>query len=211
VFYVADGTFASPGSTCNTAGVGGISTCKYLEAAPSDHSSTVPWATLASAYSCYDPYTETSENFCSAASIYPGGLAAQDASRTAATAIGMGMANTNQAYARITTFGGDLTSSYAAGVAWAYTNNRQTDWFLPSKDELSELFRYRTQVGGFTEFGNYWSSSEKTYPTALFRYNLTSDRPPDDWWFWNWSSKHLTVNSDLGDPFAFYVRPVRAF
>ena len=37
VFYLhASGTFTSPGSTCNTAGVGGISTCKYLEAAPSD-------------------------------------------------------------------------------------------------------------------------------------------------------------------------------
>jgi hypothetical protein len=31
VFYVASSTFASAGSTCNTAGAGGISTCKYLE------------------------------------------------------------------------------------------------------------------------------------------------------------------------------------
>ena len=43
VFYAAGSTFASPGSACNTAGVGGISTCKYLEAAPSDHSSVVAW------------------------------------------------------------------------------------------------------------------------------------------------------------------------
>jgi hypothetical protein len=43
VFYAAGSTFASPGSACNTAGVDGISTCKYLEAAPSDQSSGVAW------------------------------------------------------------------------------------------------------------------------------------------------------------------------
>ena len=43
VFYASGSTFASPGSACNTAGVGGISTCKYLEAAPSDQSSGVAW------------------------------------------------------------------------------------------------------------------------------------------------------------------------
>ena len=31
------------GTACNTAGVDGISTCKYLEAAPSDQSSGIAW------------------------------------------------------------------------------------------------------------------------------------------------------------------------
>ena len=192
VFYAAVGTFASPGSTCNTAGVGGISTCKYLEAAPSDQSSGSVWATLAT--SCYDDDRNSSNEFCSSHTIYPGNSAAQDASRTAATAIGMGMANTNQAYARLTTFGGALTTSYAAGIAWAYTNNRQTDWFLPSKGELNELWQYKTQVGGFAS-GKYWSSTEQNVGFVWVQGFEAGSLSPDYFWKGN----------------TYYVRPVRAF
>ena len=38
VFYVSAANFTSTGSDCNT-------TCKYLEAAPTDHATLVPWAT----------------------------------------------------------------------------------------------------------------------------------------------------------------------
>jgi hypothetical protein len=89
----------------------------------------------------------------------------------------MGMANTNQIYARLTTAGSVATTDYAAGVAWAYTNNSKTDWFVPSKDELNELCKYAKNTGqdagggtactggsaatarGFST-GAYWSSSE---------------------------------------------------
>jgi hypothetical protein len=67
------------------------------------------------------------------------------------------------------------STDFAAGVAWAYTNNSKTDWFLPSKNELNELCKYaRTQTTGNTatlcdtpgaigsgfSSGFYWSSSE---------------------------------------------------
>jgi hypothetical protein len=85
------------------------------------------------------------------------------------------MANTNQIYARLTTAGSVATADYAAGVAWAYTNNGKTDWHLPSKDELNELCKYAIQqttgntsescVGPRTRRSSfsaafYWSSSE---------------------------------------------------
>ncbi|NTW31778.1 MAG: hypothetical protein HGB12_04000 [Bacteroidetes bacterium] len=35
-----------------------------------------------------------------------------------------------------------------------------TDWYLPSKDELSRLYAQRNTVGGFSTGVSYWSSSE---------------------------------------------------
>jgi hypothetical protein len=54
----------------------------------------------------------------------------------------MGMANTNQIYSRLTTVGGAATSTYAAGIAWAYSNNGKTDWYMPSKDELHAMCKW---------------------------------------------------------------------
>jgi hypothetical protein len=166
VFYVASSNFTSPGSDCGT-------TCRYLEAAPSDHAAHLVWAT--SAEFCYNIGSSSSTNNCQRNSVYSGDNTAQNNSRTAATGIGQGMANTNQIYARLTTAGSVATADYAAGVAWAYTNNGKTDWHLPSKDELNELCKYAIQqttgntsescVGPRTRRSSfsaafYWSSSE---------------------------------------------------
>ncbi|MBA7515592.1 hypothetical protein ES705_07634 [subsurface metagenome] len=70
------------------------------------------------------------------------------------TTIGSGSVNTDLIIERN---GGD--STYAAGLARAYNGGGYTDWFLPSKDELNELWVNRELVGGFTN-GTYWSSSE---------------------------------------------------
>ena len=167
IFYYSATAFTSTGSTCNT-------NCHYLEAAPSDQSSGIVWATTTA--KCYDPSNGANNNNCQSFSIYSGNLIAQTASRTAATAIGMGMPNTDQIYSRLTGQGNVSTSSYVAGVAWAYTNNSKTDWFLPSKLELNQLCRYAWRLTvdntattctdmsgdirtGFST-GIYWSSSE---------------------------------------------------
>ena len=139
VFYVqaSGGTFTSTGSDCGTA-------CKYLEAAPSDQSSGIVWATTAAF--CYNSGSTTETNSCQSNSIYSGDSTAQAASRTAATAIGKGMANTNQIHARLTTAGGAATNTYAAGIAYAYVNNGKTDWHLPSKDELNQMCKWQRGV-----------------------------------------------------------------
>ncbi len=38
--------------------------------------------------------------------------------------------------------------------------NGYSDWFLPSLQELTQLYNNRTSIGGFQEYNSYWSSSE---------------------------------------------------
>jgi uncharacterized repeat protein (TIGR02543 family) len=147
VFYVSSSNFTSTGSNCGTA-------CKYLEAAPSDHSSTVAWCNTSSSLG------------------------------VTGTGIGSGMSNTTTADSTCT--------SGAIQVAADYANNSKTDWHLPSKDELAQLFIQRTKVGGFT--ANFYFSS--------------SEYPPGFAWFQSFYNGYqdLANKSDT-----FYVRPVRAF
>ena len=147
VFYVHEsGTFAC-GATL-------ASTCKYLEAAPSDVN-RVEW--------------------CSNTSSSLG---------VTATSTGSGMSNTTTADSSCT--------SGAIQVAADYTNNSKTDWHLPSKDELAQLYIQRTTVGGFSS-GSYWSSSEPDATTA---------------WFQRFSNG---AQGNAGKNLTYYVRPVRAF
>ena len=126
--------------------------------------SSSQWATTSA--SCYDITGLTGSN-CQSNSVYTGNSSAQTASRTASEAIGKGMANTNQIYARLTTTGGVSTSNYAAGLAWVYENNSKTDWFLPSKDELDQLWANKSAFGMFAP--KYWSSSEASVTQAWTR------------------------------------------
>jgi surface protein len=79
------------------------------------------------------------------------------------TTIGTGYVNTYTAMAG--------TAHPAAEVAHNATNGGYSDWFLPSKDELNQMYIQRSFIGGFAS-DYYWSSSEADYnPTmALFQY-----------------------------------------
>ena len=73
------------------------------------------------------------------------------------TAIGTGAANTDAIIAQ-----NGAGTSYAAGLARAYTSGGYSDWFLPSRDELNQLYLNRVAIGGFStaESSCYWSSSQ---------------------------------------------------
>ena len=171
VFYVhddADDLFTSTGSDCG-------SSCRYLEAAPSDSSAGMD---VAAGDACYTADSDDGNKSCSGAYSVYSNSENQAASRTTAELFGQGMTNTNKIYSRATTVGGAATSTYLAGLAWAYSNNGKTDWFLPSKQELNELCKYaRQQTTGDTSvactnsgsvrsgfvFDYYYSSSEASH------------------------------------------------
>ena len=104
------------------------------------------------------------------------------------TAIGTGLSNTNTI---ITSQGGTATS-YAAGLARAFTGGGYTDWYLPSKNELNKLYINRTAIGGFAD-SFYWSSSENGYYEA---------------WAQNFNFGALISGGKVATS---YVRAIRAF
>ena len=105
---------------------------------------------------------------------------------TTATAIGAGFNNT-QKMLRGCTYG-------AANAAAAYNGGGKSDWHLPSKDELNQLYLRKADgtVTGFVAAG-YWASSELNAGYAL---NQGFDG---------------NGQSNGGKNASFYVRPVRAF
>jgi hypothetical protein len=97
------------------------------------------------------------------------------------------------------------TTSSAIHAAANYVNNGKTDWHLPSKDELNELYKYaisapsggsRRKLRPSFSPGAYWSSSEYSEYSAL------------NAWF---QSFRLGGPFSSGKSFAYRVRPVRAF
>ena len=87
-----------------------------------------------------------------------------DTTGATGTAIGTGSANTDA----IISVQGPVATSYAAGLARAYTGGGYTDWFLPSKDELNKMYLNKATInttasanGGSNISSNYyWSSTE---------------------------------------------------
>ena len=62
-----------------------------------------------------------------------------------------------------------MDSPIAAVAAAGYTLNGFSDWFLPSQDELNELYENRSVVPGLNALG-YWSSSEFMAFDAWLQY-----------------------------------------
>lgn len=85
-----------------------------------------------------------------------------------------------------------LESSTAARICNDLNLNGYSDWYLPSQAELSLLFTYRNQIGGFSA-NYYWSSSEVNYYSA---YEL------------NFYDGNLYIN---GKYMSAFVRAVRTF
>ncbi|MFZ4521341.1 MAG: DUF1566 domain-containing protein [Bacteroidales bacterium] len=77
------------------------------------------------------------------------------------TSLGSGQANT-------TLFvNGCSTAGTAARICDELVLNGYSDWFLPSKDELHQMYLQKAAIGGFI-LTYYWSSSESTSLTAWF-------------------------------------------
>ncbi len=110
------------------------------------------------------------------------------------TAIGTGEQNTED----IVLQSGNAEASSAAVYCSELDSGGQSDWFLPSKDELNlmytNLHNVNPRLGGFSSV-YYWSSSE-------FAASLAWEQGFDDG-----NPGHPTFNKRYGN----YVRPVRAF
>ena len=70
------------------------------------------------------------------------------------TDIGTGKSNTDKIVEAQGT-----TENYAALLCKNLSIDGYSDWFLPSRFELDELYRNRAEIGGFSDDW-YWSSSE---------------------------------------------------
>ncbi len=88
------------------------------------------------------------------------------------TAIGSGEANTAAIVAALQDNGGTV---YAAKICDELNEGGVTDWFLPSKDELAELYDQKTTVGGFSS-DFYWSSSEDDSNNAWKQYFINGNQ-----------------------------------
>ena len=174
VFYVAPTSFASTGSACGTA-------CKYLEAAPAGW---IAAATPAGQTNCGTPGSSTADPGCHWSGIPYVRLG------TTSYAIGAGYANTSAMIAVNNTAGKAVT------VARAFQGGGKTDWYLPSKDELNQMYIQRSEIGSFGS-GYYWSSSEFSSPSN-----------PYDVWTQNFRDGYQDY---LNKGNLRYVRPVRAF
>ena len=85
------------------------------------------------------------------------------------TAIGTGQANTKT----IVTVQGE--GSYAAQRCNDLTEGGYDDWYLPSIDELGQLYINRDAIGGFADIA-YWSSSEHSSGSAREQYFRTGNQ-----------------------------------
>jgi surface protein len=122
------------------------------------------------------------------------------------TAIGTGLTNTNAIIAA------QGSGSYAASIARDYNGGGYTDWFLPSKDELNQLWlnQFDAYINLNTIFSNYpglvyltqghayWSSTEFDYYGAWFQFFYQTQFEDG-------------LQHNVGKFNTTYVRAVRAF
>ena len=109
------------------------------------------------------------------------------------TAIGTGESNTAKIVSALSEKG---VTDYAAKICSDLVLGGYDDWFLPSRDELNELYNQKDSVGGFVSDW-YWSSSEVSSTTA--------------WWYYFSLTGGIQDDRELNKSSVNYVRAVRAF
>jgi len=177
--YAIGDTGPGGGVIFMTPSTGSNTTSQYFESAPAGWNGTA---------------TDSIAQWCSVTSRLLGstGVAPQ------LLTIGSGQSNTTAMLSA-----GNCTSG-AANVASAYAGGSKTDWYLPSLNELQEMYAQRTTIGGFVQmsepgtartFTTYWSSSEDASTTFYARSWSFATNGNDNW------SKSLK----------FGVRPIRSF
>jgi hypothetical protein len=149
-----------------TCGLNLASTCKYLEAAPVGSYAKRSWA------------TDVNGN---RTTLVTG---------ADATAIGSGYQNSIDIVAQT----GNVAATSAAAYAREYTNGGRSDWYLPSRDELNQMFAEKSRIAGLTTEG-HWSSSEVGADSAIVQYFGGGN----------------TANGNKASVDNGWVRPVRAF
>jgi hypothetical protein len=108
--------------------------------------------------------------------------------------VGYGYANT---IGIINSFG-EVTISYAAGLANAYRGGGYADWYLPSIRELEKLYLAKTSIGEFTIGGYYWSSTY--YGRSVVDYFIALE-----------FASNQSYRRQPHPSLAYRVRPVRSF
>jgi hypothetical protein len=111
-------------------------------------------------------------------------------------AIGTGQANTNAILAAKTAD----TELYAAKYADQLTAGGYSDWYLPSVDELEQIYLQRDKISGLDEDGTYWSSSaiDGGYPNAGYTRQYVFKQ-----------STLIKKTTDMNQQTAYQVRAVR--
>ena len=111
------------------------------------------------------------------------------------TAIGTGEQNTADIVAGCYT-------AYPAIFADALVSGGRSDWFLPSKDELNQMYIQRTAIGAYL-YGGFTSSSESgdAYNSEWYY----------QWWqsFYDGSQNYYSQRGNKKSQFQF--RPIRSF
>lgn len=167
--YAIGDTGPGGGKIFITPSTAGNSTGKYFEVAPSSAQVSRTWA------------TNVNSNRTTAVSGADG------------TAIGTGAQNTIDIVAQA----GNVAATSAAAYASDYANGGFSDWFLPSKNELNELY---TQIAVLSSpQNNYWSSTEDSATTAWYQD------------FFSGTQYNDLVPKGGSGAVTIYVRPVRSF
>ena len=107
-----------------------------------------------------------------------------DTTGATGTAVGTGATNTTT----IITEQGDTETSYAAGLARAYTGGEYSDWFLPSTDELNKMYTNKTTInttatsnsGSNFSANYYWSSTEHDKYDAWVQFFASGSQYSND-------------------------------